>query len=318
MNDIYRQRLAGCFMGYAIGDALGLGTEFMTEREAAIRYPQGLTDYSQIIRDAHRGQWKRGDFTNDTRILLTIAEEILRQGHVDQKAIARKLVEWYDNDHSTDHIACIRWCLSDPDYVTDPPGTAHKVWSQMGNFEATNEALGRGILGATMHENARETTNSLVCLTHYGMRCLCTAHIVGHMAYDLLWHGHVTPVEALASLARNFDETVVPYIYRAYDGSLEDLQLDDEDLCNNAAHSMMAALWPLWHCDSAEQTLYTMVMAAGDADTNAAAATALAGIRYGYDSLPKHLIEGLHERQKVEDLARRWSDLVLTDSDCPY
>ncbi len=318
MNDIYRQRLAGGLMGYAIGDALGLGTEFMTVPEAAIRYPQGLTDYSQIIRDAHRGQWQRGDFTNDTQILLIIAEEILRHGHIHQKAIAQKLVEWYNDDESTDHIACIRWCLSDPEYVENPIATAHKVWTQMGHFNATNEALGRGILSATMHEYVHEATETLVGMTHYGMRCLCTAQVVAQMAYDLLWHGHVTPVEALASQARNFDETVVPYIYRAYEGSLKDLQLDDEDLCNDAAHSMMAALWPLWHCDSAEQTLNTIVMAAGDADTNAAAATALAGLRYGYDSLPKHLIEGLTERKKIEDLTRRWSDFVLTHFEQNY
>ncbi|MDE6670210.1 MAG: ADP-ribosylglycohydrolase family protein [Muribaculaceae bacterium] len=315
MNDIYRQRLLGGFMGYAIGNALGLGTEFMTSDEAAIRYPQGLTDYSQIIRDAHRSQWQRGDITNDTRILLHIVEEIIRQGRLDQQAIARRLVEWYDDDHTTDHIPCIRWCLSDSEYTSDPVGTTRKVWSQMGHFDSTNEAIGRGILGATMHNNPRETTAALIRLTHYGTRCMCTAHMVGHMAYDLLWHGHVTPIEALTSLARNFDETIVPYLYRAYEGTLADLQLDDEDLCNDAAHTMMAALWPLWHCNSAEETLHTIVMAAGDADTNASAAMALAGIRYGYDALPKHLIEGLIERERIENLAHRWSDFVLADLD---
>ena len=313
MNDIYRQRLLGGFMGYAIGDALGLGTEFMTRNEAALRYPQGLTDYSQIIRDAHRGQWRRGDFTNDTRMLLHIAEEIIQQGHVDQQAIASRLVAWYNDDPTTDYTPCIRWCLSDPEYVSDPVGTTRKVWSQMGHFDSTNEALGRGILGATMHNNSRENTSALVRLTHYGTRCMCTAHIVGHIGYDLLWHGHVTPIEVLTSWARNFDETIVPYLYRAYEGSLADLQLDDEELYNDAAHSMMAALWPLWHCNSLEDTLYTIVMAGGDADTNAAMATALAGIKYGYDALPKHLIEGLLEREKIEDLAHRWSDFVLAD-----
>lgn len=315
MNDIYRQRLAGGLIGYAVGDALGLGTEFMTAKEAEMRYPEGLTDYSQIIRDAHRGQWRRGDITNDTRILLHITEEIMKQGHIDLQAIARRLVDWYDDDHTTDHIACIRWCLSDPDYISDPIGTTRKVWSQMGHFDSTNEAIGRAILGATLHDNPREVTSSLVRITHYGARCLCTAHIVGHTAYDLLWHGHVTPIEALASLARKFDETVVPYLYRAYEGTLEDLKLDDEDLYNDAAHSMMAALWPLWHCESVDDTLSSIVMAAGDADTNAALALSLAGMLYGYDALPKHLIEGLVEREYIEDVTGRWSDFVLTNLD---
>ena len=46
----FSNKIYGSLIGYAIGDALGRGTEFMTQQEAALRYPDGLTDYSQMIR----------------------------------------------------------------------------------------------------------------------------------------------------------------------------------------------------------------------------------------------------------------------------
>ena len=41
----------GCLYGQAIGDALGLGTEGMTDEDMAWKYPNGIRHYSQIFQD---------------------------------------------------------------------------------------------------------------------------------------------------------------------------------------------------------------------------------------------------------------------------
>ena len=41
-------KIKGTIYGQAIGDALGLGTEGMTEEEISQKYPNGITHYSDI------------------------------------------------------------------------------------------------------------------------------------------------------------------------------------------------------------------------------------------------------------------------------
>ena len=50
-------KIKGTIYGQAIGDALGLGTEFMDDFDMAWKYPNGLTHYSEIYQDRHRRRW---------------------------------------------------------------------------------------------------------------------------------------------------------------------------------------------------------------------------------------------------------------------
>ena len=42
-NETLVDRIKGTIYGQAIGDALGLGTEGMTDEEMALKYPNGIT-----------------------------------------------------------------------------------------------------------------------------------------------------------------------------------------------------------------------------------------------------------------------------------
>ncbi len=52
--ELVKNKMLGCLYGQAIGDALGLGSEFMNKNEVSRNYPAGLSRYNQIVQDAHR------------------------------------------------------------------------------------------------------------------------------------------------------------------------------------------------------------------------------------------------------------------------
>jgi ADP-ribosylglycohydrolase len=91
--DILRDRVRGCLLGGAIGDALGAPIEF--ETLAMIRRdhgPAGLTDYAADWRG------KTGLITDDTQMTLFTAEGLIRGG--DTMAVRDAYLRWLDTQRN--------------------------------------------------------------------------------------------------------------------------------------------------------------------------------------------------------------------------
>jgi len=90
MNRIIRSRVRGAIVGTAIGDALGMPAEGMTPQAIAQMYgrlrsfanPKGGT-WAHTHHQLGRGQW-----TDDTQLMLAIGESLLAKKHVDFRDIA--------------------------------------------------------------------------------------------------------------------------------------------------------------------------------------------------------------------------------------
>ena len=96
-HETIKERFLGTIFGQAVGDALGLSTEFMSKQEVDRFYPNGIEDYSQIVQDDHRRRWQRGDWTDDTDMMLCILDSFVACQKVDILDIARRFVEWMMN-----------------------------------------------------------------------------------------------------------------------------------------------------------------------------------------------------------------------------
>lgn len=306
----FSNKIKGCLVGYAIGDALGRGTEFMTRQEVARRYPNGLSQYAQIIRDAHRSSRRRGDYTGNTQAILEMAESIIDCQKVDYMDFARRYKNWFDRQDSDDSDAHMRLVLQDDNFVNDPHGTCRRIYEKQGRFEAPNEALGRAVLAGLWPKDIERHVIDNCRLTHWDSRCIASSIIVATMANELLWYRREVDFDHLAGIAVRMDKSVLPYLEAAHDGTLEDFEIDDEDTYWYVRKNLGVALWCLWHHTNPEDALYEVIKHGGDANDNAALAMGLMGLKYGYSKLPKHLIETLLERERVEDVAERLIDTL--------
>lgn len=298
-------RIRGAIAGYALGDALGVGSEFMTKTEMQGYYPDKLRDFKSIIRDSHRCQWKPGETTNDTHFFTTLLETILSNGGYDLNVCAKAFIDKIRNT-TKDIVPTFRTLLAFPDWEESPLVNTHKIWKHHGLEEGTNEVNHRGIAMALLFDrpDLDDIVKQLVLMTHDDMRCVASTVILAHTAHSLLHTGEPASLKDLMSVCYAYDTRTVPFLEMAVNGKLEDFDLDDESSMSLTRKNMGAALWTVWHCDNAADAIYAVIDEAGDADSNGAITGALAGLRFGYDALPD-IKNDLIDKDYYDDLARR-------------
>lgn len=310
-----RQKLRGALLAYAIGDTLGKGTEFMELAEIKHRYPSGLRKYSDIYQDSFRSQWAPGEWTNDTVVLLNMANAIIAdQGALLVRHQAKVLMNWYE-ENPVDVAANMRWVFSEPGYTENPLETAAKVWDKMKHLHPTNESLGCSMLAALAPGDPETNARTICLLTHADSRCATSAAVLGRIAHDLLHHDRITPRSNVMELAMKSDPSLVPFLKIAYNGELADLELDDPDTMADSRKAIASAIWVVNHSKNASDALYSLTNAGGDSDSNAALGAAIVAIRDGGElNMESHLVEELNDYRQILSTADRLADTWNFDS----
>ncbi|MBI5275466.1 MAG: ADP-ribosylglycohydrolase family protein [Burkholderiales bacterium] len=313
-------RIRGVVYGHAVGDALGLGTEFMSRSDVQACYPQGLHDYAGIVRDQHRSRWSNGEWTDDTDQMLCILDSLLDKCALDERDVAVRLHEWARKGGRGMGFTTAA-VLLDPDYLRDPQKVARRVWSESGKRAAANGAVMRtSVLGVWQFDRAdvvAEHAARASRITHADPRCAASCVAVCLLVAGLL-EGRVPLGELLlqaASAAGRFDAGVRTCFDRAA-GTLESLDLDEgltEGEANRIGYTytaLEAGLWALSHATSFEDGIGRIVHEGGDADSNGAVAGALLGARFGLAGIPPRWVEGLVGRHELQPRIDRLLELV--------
>ena len=306
------KRIKGIIFGQAIGDALGLGTKFMSRAEVFQNYPRGLSMYSQMVQDWHRSKWRPGEWTDDTDMMLCIAHAMIEDRGIKLETIARNFKEWFRKNprgigRHTYNV------LSMADYEKDPIRAARIVWELSGKKSAANGALMRTSVVGLWKNDVTAHTEKICQLTHADPRCIGSCVIVSELIHRLVWQEEALSFDDMRNIGRRYDERIDPYLSLAQEGSLEDLQLDDEESMGYTLKTLSAAIWCLYHVDNFTDGLLAIVNARGDADTNAAVACSVLGARYGFKSIPRSYTDNLYHKEVLEEVSEDLA-LVLSQS----
>jgi ADP-ribosylglycohydrolase len=303
MNALIKDKIKGVIFGQAIGDALGLGTEFLTKKEISKYYPNGLHHYDQIVQDEHRTRWKKGSWTDDTAQFLCILESILENNCVDCLDIAKRLQQWLLIDglgvgQTTAQV------LQLPQYHLFPEKAAELVWKSRGKKIAANGGLMRNSIVCVFNywdtDLVLENTASICKLTHFDPRCSDSCQI---MALLILGELLEQPVDwnSFQEHLVNYDDRIISYL-KNLNGNLASLHLDDSETMGYTLKGLSAGAWAYYNSTTFEETLLSIIHEGGDADTNGAIAGSILGAKYGYSSIPEKWITGLIDKTKLEQL----------------
>ena len=159
-------------------------------------------------------------------------------------------------------------------------------------------------------DNVISSAENVCRLTHADPRCIGSCVIVSWVIHSIVYMRKMPTQDDLLSMANAYDNRISDYLKITFDGSLDDLKLDDYYTMGYTLKTLAAALWPLYHCGSFEEGLLTIVNAGGDADTNSAVACSLLGAKYGYSSIPSKYVDGLIHKEVLIKLVNSFINVI--------
>ncbi|PLX69507.1 MAG: ADP-ribosyl-[dinitrogen reductase] hydrolase [Denitrovibrio sp.] len=285
-NDIEDKILAS-YVGFAIGDALGATTEFMTPREVASDY--GVHD--KII----GGGWlklKPGRVTDDTEMSLALGESIIQSGGFNLHSVGDHYVTWM-RSKPVDIGSTVRKGVRD--YMLK--GVTEQPESDMaaGNGAAMRN-LPLVIYCLKKWGYFEQMTRLQSHLTHNNKKSDLITLCFGEMTKIMLETGD--KLKAL-KLANRLIKINPKFSYSRYRGEASGYIVD----------TFKTVMHHFSDSTSFEETLVRVVNQGGDADTNGAIAGMLAGALYGYDSIPTKWTKKI-DQKVLRDIEKQTKKLL--------
>ena len=306
-------KVKGCLFGQAIGDALGLGTEFMSKNDVLKFYPNGLTRYDQIIQDRHRRRWHPGAWTDDTEMMLCILHAY-SNGRFDIRGVAKNFKTWFNGEplgigSHTYKVLCMG------DYVENPEMSSELWWELSREQSAANGALMRTSVVGLLPKVYIEDAEKICRLTHYDPRCVGSCVIVTSIIHNLVYHNSELSKDDIIKIGQSYDDRIKEWIYLAYESSdISQLNLDETLSIGYTLRSMSAALWCYFHSKDFTSGLLSVVNEGGDADTNAAIACSILGAKFGFSNIPEYYVSTLHQLSIFEQSVNKLISSFINDT----
>lgn len=290
MNEI----LKSAVYGFAVGDALGVPYEFKERGHFVAMDMVENGSHNQPI----------GTWSDDTSLVLATCESIKRCGKIDTVDIMKNFSKWYYDGEFTA-----------TGQKFDVGGTVARAIERYKNngilYGDENDIYSNGngslmrILPLAFCEDRLQYVNEVSALTH--------AHPISKIACLLY-------VEILFNLSNGKKENIVDAIHNSMCNISEIANVLWGEYINkyyrietigNVSQShirstpyvvdtLEAALWCVIFSYDYTEAVLTAVNLGGDTDTISALTGALAGVIYGYESIPNKWIDNLKNKELIE------------------
>ena len=279
-------KLKGALFGFAIGDALGGTTEFLTKEEINQKY-------GKLEKIIGGGVWdlEKGETTDDTAMTLAVAKGIIENPNNPLPAIGENFLVWY-RSNPKDIGIIIRTVLEL--YKEDWYETAKRAHEDyLDGLSAGNGSLMRCLPVALAYpclERMEKVTRQQSAMTHYDKVAAEACLIYNRIAFKIL-HG----IDLKVSIAEEVKGTI-------YESSL----YGKKPICLPDGYVVHTMQWVLYWLLTSETFLDVVIGAANegeDSDTIAAIAGGLAGLSCGYERLPDKYCKVLLVKEELEAVA---------------
>ena len=300
-------RQKGCFLGLAIGDALGAPIEF------------SFRDRPPLVREMISGgkfNLPAGAWTDDTSMALCLADSLSAHPQFDAKDLLTRFWKWASEGENSSTGKAIGFGQNILQSLFDfnrtgvlKAGSKHRRSDGNGSIMRLAPLMLLYPQDRTKGNRlAREQSDTTHASAVSADGCACLLGIV-----QGLFSGQ-TLEESLASLHIDSWHEDIQNIAK---GTWKSKSRDEIKSDGYVAHTLEAAVWSVANTDSFEDALVLAVNLAHDADTVGAVTGQIAGALYGYSAIPSRWLSVLAKREKLEESAENLISLSQSNTSQP-
>jgi len=301
---IQSNRLKGCMLGLAIGDAMGAPVEFMK---------RGTFEPVTGYRSGGKFRLNAGEWTDDTAMALCLAQSLIECNGFDPNDQLDKYLQWMDSGY----MSCTGKMI----------GLGNTVMRSLLRYRRTKQPY-TDIKHEKFSGNGSLMRLAPICIyyakepdkaVHYAALSSKTTHgspiavdCCRYFAYVILKIVHGVEKYTLFSdcfISETYEYFSAEPLHEKLDSIIrcEYISKREDEIQSSgyAIHSLEAALWSFYHTNSFEEAILKAVNLGNDADTVGAITGQLAGAFYEIGNIPDGWVAGLSKGAMISEIAER-------------
>jgi len=302
-------RYKGCLLGAAVGDALGMPTEFLSRKDFNEQFNGRITEYRKAARGHPCRHLEPGQYTDDTQQLLILAESLAERRGFDINDFGSRIGKWANR------------CVTEPGFNRFAGSTSLRAGLELySGADPRKSGMPRDTCGAAMRiapiglfyhddmDSLERYANDSASITHTHPEAVDSGVFVAALvAY--LTNGedpNSSAYKAASSIMREDSTFSSKLRFVLNNKNIEPKELRKYIGSGVTAHEAvpMAVGCFLYSPNDFEKTVINAAnLVESDSDTIACMAGAFSGAHNGIRSIPDRFLHSLESRKRIEELA---------------
>jgi ADP-ribosylglycohydrolase len=305
-NTSLEDKFKGCIVGAAIGDALGMPTEYLPREKLKEYFNGKVRDFQKALPSTPCSHLNPGQYTDDTQQLIVLAKSLIKNNGFNLKDFAKDIGEWgykcecqkgYDrfSGHTSRKAALALYSgqsLDESGMPSDSCGAAMRI-APIGLFYSNDPRK--------LKEFSRDASR----ITHNHKIAIDSAIFVSSVISNLInKENPINAVEkALVGIDSEFSEKIKYTLSKRY--SNPEKVGEVIGVYEPAIETVpMAISCFVYSPEDYERTVINAAnLVPGDTDSIACIAGAISGAYNGYGKIPSRFKEKIEDRKELEKIA---------------
>lgn len=316
-----KDKIKNTFLGFSIGDALGVPVEFMLRAKLLEKPVKNMREFG--VHKQPKGTW-----SDDSSMAFCLVEALCKGYNVGEVAI--KFVDWYKKDYWTPHGKIFDIGITTQQAIKRISDGVNPLLSGGKNENENGNGSLMRIIPLVFYLKSKnaditkrfEQVAEISSITHAHIRCIVACFIYIEYAFLLLdgldkWEAYKkmqTSVIDFIKMTKICPETELSLFYRVLEIPNQDNQIVPLTKCveqeikssGYVIHTLEASLWCFLNTDNYSDAVLKAVNLGEDTDTIGCVTGGLAGLYYDENSIPADWKNDLVKKTEILDLADRF------------